>query len=363
MKHFTVNHVKAIDEKIREDLKFIRQQVKKEFSSELVGLFLVGGLGRGEGGVVVKQDKVTVVNDYDLHLITKKSISNQKLADFCDDLARSINVKSVDIFVQPFYFPFLLWNTQYGYDLKHGSFLLCGNKNLLGKIKSTNPHRKEIEKLLFIRSWCFLGPIKKDFFEGNSLSLDESFFLFQQLSKAILALEEAWLIYQKDYCSSYLDKLNRIKKYCKNSILLNYFKWATEFKLNPTYDVIKNPIDTYFEVKQLFFREMLKLINSSYNKCFVSWVDYADWYSKRFDTLINSCLSFFLTKNFLYYEHMKLKLAQILLAVAFTREGFDKGPILKACDLLSLDNAKYYDQNFGANWWALQELILSKNCA
>ena len=359
--HFSVLNSTQVDEKIIDDLNRIRTALLAEFPNEILALFLVGGLGRGEGGVLFEDNKIQVVNDYDLHMITRIGMGSQKVADVSEKLSKAINVKAIDVFVQPVYASIMLRNTQYCYDLKHGSLLLYGNKKIFNVIPSSEKISKtEIEKLLFIRSWCFLGPIEQNFFEGKPLSKTETFFLSQQLAKALLALEEAWLIYQNDYCSLYSEKLHRIKKYCKDYKALEYFEWATNFKLRPSYTVNKNPIEHYFEIKEIFFQKMLAIINGAYNKNFSNWLDYSNWYLKRPDVLFKLLLTSAMFRNFSYKDLIKLNISKVMLGAAFRPDGFDEILTKKVSAIFPQITISSSGKEVEAVWWNLRKFITEK---
>jgi len=356
---FTVDNNKDVDKKILRDLEVIRATFEKNFSTNMLGLFLVGGLGRGEGGVLHDDSgKIIIVNDYDLHLLTRRSISKKAIDQVCNELVSEIDVKAIDVFVQHIFNPLILYNTQYAYDLKY-SYLISGDSCYQERIGGNRIKKSEVETLLFTRSWCFLGPIKPCFFTNRNITREERFFVFQQLSKALLALEEAWLIYQNDYCSRYLEKFERINKYCTDSFTLDYFKWATDFKLKPTLNVNESmPFQQcYFEIKTIFFSQMLKIINAVYNKKFDSWDKYASWYINRFDVLAKLGASLFLNRDFSYKDLIRQNISRVMLAVAFTHNGYDKSLIAKVNNLYPQYtlNPKRDEKS---RWWALRNYLI-----
>ena len=360
MFQFSIKKDSRIQEKVFSDIKIIRRILLEKFRDNVVALFLVGGFGRGEGGVIFEDNVTTVVNDYDLHMITKRAISEREITAICSDISQKTRVHAVDLVVQPIYNSFTLRNTQYARDLKYGSHLIYGNKEILQKLPSSKQlHRSEIEKLLFVRSWCFLGPIEKNFFNEKPLNKKEIFFLFQQLSKALLALEEAWLIYQQDYSPSYLEKFDNIQKYCRDNTLIGYFEWATTFKLQPSYKIKLSPVDTYFDIKDLFLQKMLQIINKAYNRNFDSWVKYTSWYLRRLDIFFKSVISALVYHKLSYMQLVKLYLSRILLAYAFNREDFDKVSVEKAGQLL-LGTRPSHSGNIEEIWWNLRQIAIQQ---
>jgi hypothetical protein len=361
--NFTIYNDNKINSKILQDMEHIKNTLLNEFRNDIIAILLTGGFGRGEGGILIDNiniDKIKIVNDYDLHVITKRRIDDKKIKKIADELAKMLNVDHTDVVAQPIYTLGLLKNTQYGYDLKHGNYLVYGNKRILDKLPDSNclPQR-EIEKLFFTRAWCFLGPVKKSFFDGIFTS-EEKFFLFNQLTKALLALEESILILHCDYHPSYVEKLGRVKKYSTDDKLIKYFEWATYFKLKPSYTMDKDPVNSYFEIKDIFFKEMFNILNESYSKNFKSWIEYVEWYPKRFDVKLLILLRFLWNKNLSYNKFIKVKLAQILLAVDRNRNHVDYTLTEHAERiLLEIKKLEKMPKDIEKKWWKLKDVALA----
>lgn len=359
--NFTIYNDSIVNSKIAQDLQKIKKVLLNELEDNIVAILLTGGFGRGEGGVLIDSGKVRVVNDYDLHVFVRKRVNEYRIKDISKCLAKMLNVDHIDIIVQPIYTLKLLKNTQYGYDLKYGSYLIYGNREILKKLpdfKYLPP--KEVEKLLFTRVWCFLGPIKRPF-PNTNLTPQEKFFLLNQLSKALLAVEESILMYYRDYHVSYIEKLKRVRKYCSNEKLLEYFKWATAFKIKPIYQINVNHDELYFEVKELFFNSMLKILKECYNKDFRSWIDYLEWYSNRWDVLFQIFLRLLWCENFSYsrFTIMRvIKPAQVALAAAFNPNDIDSVLTNYAEKLLLKVGSFRFSNNLVDKWWRLRAVSL-----
>lgn len=355
MHNFTIHNDDNINEKILKDLTVIKNELTRMFPDNIIVLLLTGGFGRGEGGCIVINGDIKIINDYDIHMITKRRVNTEKLKDTAKKLSEILNVDHIDIIAQPKYTIRLLKNTQYGYDLKHGSYLIYGDEGIFNKLPDCSKlSPSEIEKLLFTRAWCFLGPLEKKYFDGL-ITPDEEFFLTQQLSKALLAIEEAWLIKHNDYDHSYVEKLKRIKKYDVDNKLLRYFEWATEFKVRPSNDVGIDPVKSYFEIKNMFFSEILRLINHSYDKNFTNWIEYSNWYPKRSDVFFNEFLRFVWNKNLSYNKFIKVKLCQILLADAIKYNCIVEKNIDQAKRIFHSINE---NTHIDSNWWELKDLAI-----
>jgi len=370
MKHFTIHKNFAIDKKILLDLSIIRNKLLEEFRNEFIAILLTGGFGRGEGGVLIKNKEIKIVNDYDLHLITRRKLDSHRLKKMCVTLAKTLKIDHIDMIAQPLYSLILNMNTQYGYDLKHGSYVVYGNRKIIRKLPSTYyfPPR-ELEKLLFTRIWCFLGGIKeRHFFRKGLSNPTERFLLFEQLSKAVLAVEDSWLMSVNDYCVSYLRKLERIKKYVRDKKMLKWFEWATLFKVRPTDALELDPIDSYFEVKNMFLKEMLTLLNKAYKTKFISWYEYVNHFFKRVDIIIEIILKSLINRNYHNaFLNKKVRLAQILLVDACkriqTEEIIFEPQKIKFVLNLFRDDVKFndllkYNISYSEMWWRLRDFLL-----
>jgi hypothetical protein len=276
----------------------------------------------------------------------------------CKELAKQINVDHIDVVAQPIYHLNFLKNTQYGYDLRYASCLIYGNKEILNRLPTfVHISPKSIEALLLSRIWCFLGPIKKTLFNGY-MNRDELFFTYNQLSKALLALEESMLIANNDYHPSYIEKVKRVKKYCSHR-LLKYFEWATSQKLKPQFIWNFDLLSFYFNVKDIFLEEMKRIINKCYRKNFRTWDEYAHWYLKRLDVQWQFFLHALWQRNFSYSKVIKVKLAQILLTAALNKYFIDRQLTEKACDLLNIKKKDNNHENIEEIWWKLREITLN----
>jgi len=78
--HYTGYKSKKVDAAIEGHIRIIADAVKKGIGDDFVSLILVGGFGRGEGSVKILKDNVVPLNDYDLYVVTKNSVSDDRLA-------------------------------------------------------------------------------------------------------------------------------------------------------------------------------------------------------------------------------------------------------------------------------------------
>src|SRR3989338_6001495 len=70
---------KEADKKVEADLKIIKKIIIEELNPE--SLILFGGFGRGEGSFEIKNKRIIPLNDYDMYVVTKKKIPDEKLEE------------------------------------------------------------------------------------------------------------------------------------------------------------------------------------------------------------------------------------------------------------------------------------------
>ena len=147
-----------------------------------------------------------------------------------------IDIKWIDISVLKEQKLKRLKPTIFNYDLKYGSKIIYGDKNILTKIPNyyeCDISLNEIDTLFKTRMWTFLGSLKENF--PANLYGDDSRFFRNQMSKALLAIVDVKLILINKYHTSYKTRVKRIKHYYKSDI--EFIKLSEIIrKLNPKDD-------------------------------------------------------------------------------------------------------------------------------
>ncbi|SVB90683.1 uncharacterized protein METZ01_LOCUS243537, partial [marine metagenome] len=67
---FTIHDNQDIYHRISSDLDLITQIILNEFTN-IESIVLAGGFGRGEGSVLIVDNDIQPINDYDIYIITK----------------------------------------------------------------------------------------------------------------------------------------------------------------------------------------------------------------------------------------------------------------------------------------------------
>jgi len=324
---FTVRSAGEVDFRIASDLDHIARGLVKEFDDLLISLILVGGFGRGEGGVIVDGEAVIPINDYDLVMVTRRRIDPGRVNRIRKRLARELGIWWVDISVYTIAQLRKLRYTMYHYDLKYGSQVIHGDPEVLSLIPPMDPARmplSEAETEFYTRLWCFLGPFSARFLERRP-SQDERFLLAHQLSKAVLACLDALLILKGLYHHSYIERLKRFEQaFSAETELLSLVREATEFKLRPVREVNYDVVARWFQVRRLFLDTMRYFIGQMYRREFRDWAQYACAYRSRPRRLLYRAAYVLMKRSFRYERSLSINLAQLFLVAAFGEEGVDE---------------------------------------
>lgn len=324
--HFTIHKNCRIDELVQSHLSIISNRLTREFPN-VVALILVGGFGRGEGGVIISQDNIRPVNDYDIVMIVENNTELQRLREIRQALAQKLNIWWVDISVYQKDKLRRLPFSMYVHDLKYGNYVFYGDKDitlLIPEMDSRKMPLVEVEIEFFTRMWCFLGPFSVEFL-GRQLTSDEAFFLANQMSKALLTCSDAYLLLKGAYHHSYAERLERLTKlYPEKKDLHPLIKWATDFKLRPATQIELNLIDMYFNVKKVYLETMFFFVCQMYRKKFQNWFDYARAYYYNYKTAIRRIGYLLIRRDRRLERKLKINLAQLYLVAAYQRENIDE---------------------------------------
>jgi len=114
---YTVYNNSAVDAAVEQDLQTIIARIIEEMP--VISIVLIGGFGRGEGGVLLSDDDVQPVNDYDLLLVVEDGF-NTDLRPLSRELASIVKIRLIDLIPRHNSLLETLPATQFNYDLKYG---------------------------------------------------------------------------------------------------------------------------------------------------------------------------------------------------------------------------------------------------
>lgn len=255
---FTRYNDEIVNQKVEADLEIICQElVKHSKALGLVAIILTGGFGRGEGSVLWDGETVRPVNDYDLLVVTEKIIPPYKLLNqLSKKLAQQVGIDFIDLLPLPRWRVRKMRPLIINYETRYGSQVLWG-ENILARMPYFEAKDIPLWDGAFLLFNRLLGLIWGFPAEENSQ------FVINQCSKAILACCESLLILSQNYHYSYAERAKRFAEVFPNSFptlcnkvpqLVDYVRKMTEFKLFPTYSLFPDSTKLWWEVQEIYLK-------------------------------------------------------------------------------------------------------------
>jgi hypothetical protein len=258
--HFTVHGDPQIDAQIREDVLWLRDEILREFP-QAKALFLVGGFGRGEGGVVLRGGRWRPANDYDLELITSRREDHARLRALGERLAEHLGIAFVHVENSVAWRQWLRGPTEYTVDLRFGSLALHDPHHMRGRLWRCRPDRTPLHDALatlFTRASALMWRFESGR-DWKAAPAADRLDLANQISKALLAIEDAWLIRARAYHPSYQERLRSFLALKPANDLAEAMRWATDAKLRPDLPSVPDDLSAlWFRVRDLHRLEVLR---------------------------------------------------------------------------------------------------------
>ncbi len=357
MQKFTVHNQKEINQKIETDLAQIKKIILKS-DDDIVSIILVGGFGRGEGSVILKNNKIQIVNDYDIVIITKKALPTEQIKILSERIIKELSIRLVDLIPYRISDLSSLPLTIFNYDLKYASHIFFGDKNILNLLPEYESELiplSEGKNLLINRLICLTESFSKKFVKKR-LSKKQFLFLVNQCSKAVLAVSDSLLLLRKKYHPSYQVRAKMFnKEYGKMKKLNSLVSEATEFKLMPQDSILlSDPANYWYARKEIFLSNFLNFMNSYYKRKFLTVDEFVTYYLKAnkpglVEKIIKALGISTRSSN---YMRTKIDSAQILILAAYEKNSIKKEYLKKAQQLLG----PYLDKtNRSLSWEQLRK--------
>lgn len=235
---------KQADKQIAKDIEIIKKIILKELN--LSHIILFGGFGHSGGSFKKTKNKIIPLNDYDMYLVSKKPISDEKLerlGEICSKALGKGGIEIVENFNQKYdeekFFHVdlhyispdklkTLYPTQRTFDLKT-SIVVYGNKSILNLVPDVKPSKSDAFRLLFNKIDHFAIA------ENNQQTIKNIYAV-----KGFTDLCSAILIWEGKYTSRYQDREKIFQTLKVPEQLKKLVKKATDAKLNKGYKVDKN---------------------------------------------------------------------------------------------------------------------------
>lgn len=257
--NYTVYNDDRINKHIAKDLETIKNLLLNKIKS-IEALILAGGFGRSQGGVLLEEDKIQPINDYDIYIVTNTKIDKAYIQKLRIELLNKIKIRQIDLEVKSKKELIRSKKTVANYDLKYASYVFYGDKNVLELLPSYQNTDIKLREALTPVNLYLISIIQ-------SFPLDESsetnFWCQQQISKSILGWSMALTIINQEYQSDYLIRGRILKKLNLSKKAMELINYAVEFKTRPT-------LNTKIKIKALWYEnleihlETLRLVYSKF---------------------------------------------------------------------------------------------------
>jgi hypothetical protein len=298
MGKYTILDEPDADQAVQDVLDLVVKEILSLMGKHLQAIVLMGGYGRGEGGVYKKNGRYRLINDLDLAVFVRgnvkkiKKVYNIKLKETAKILQPQCNgIKQIDIDITSPWRHRLAPNLVNYYEIKNGHQVVYGNINL----DSIMPHLTETKLPVFDGTIYFYsrgsGLLLPLLYEMTD-SLDNEKYRenFQiEIQKACQAMGDSLLLMHRKYHFSYKERLRRFEILAerKNIIpehliekLLPLYRWGVANKLQPElvqWTKIEEMRARLKEVCQLFSAFFLWFESKRLNKAVFDWYEYSEY--------------------------------------------------------------------------------------
>lgn len=254
---------KKCDKIVEKELQIVKDIIIKEINP--ISIILFGGFGKGEGTIQKQGNKIIPLNDYDIYLITKNKLNENKLNELGMKCSKAIGKGGLEYSSHPtekydenkFFHVDIrcisykdlkkLLPTQRTYELKSSKIIY--GENILHKIPEVVVPVSDGIRLLFNKMHHLL----------LSRDTDKKFKLMH-ISKAFLDCCTALLIYENKMRPTYRERNLVFQKTNFPRELKKRVKWATKMKTNPNFNV-KNISKLWNEARDWVFYSLKYILS------------------------------------------------------------------------------------------------------
>lgn len=358
---FTVLCDRRVDEKIYDDLRVIRSTLLDAISG-IEAIVLTGGFGRGEGSVVVDNEKIQPINDYDIAIIVKGRVESDNLERLRDELSVSVGIRQVDIAV---FRQCDLCNLKFSmlnYDLKYGSYVFHGDPAVLNQIREMDAGKMPLCEgratlLLYLISLLQAFP---GFDRSKKLTKEQRFWSYQQITKSILGWSTSLLILKGLYHHSYLKRENYFKQtYGDKETWCKLVSKACAFKLSPHINVPDDLYEFWNLAKEEHMKVLFYFFCKFYKKKFSDWPQVVTRYKLDFKNIARVLCALLLNQKH-HRTRVLLTACEVYLCAAISCDSVDQRLLSKA----SVEMNKIDGTRTDAEWDVLRNKVieLEPNC-
>lgn len=303
MGKFTV-YGKEVDDVIEGHMNILRNEIVAAIQDNLISIVLTGGFARGEGSVEIKNGNIEPVNDYDLFVITKKTVPDTLLSDISLRATQKMDIKTNFSFTKSNYtinfyvdlrnmtldeFKKVIPLLKY-YEIKHSGLVIYGEDvlKLMPDFKVEEIPLQDGMRFLFNRMSLLIEYLKPKHLRGEISPEEEKSIIFFA-AKSFHSCCEALLLLSGKFVPSYEKRAEIFKETYKKDFPELYVKISdldrkiykyTELKLKSHFEGI-NAIDAWFEAREAigiatqFYLEKAFEMKPSNN-----WIDFSKEFHK-----------------------------------------------------------------------------------
>lgn len=266
MGKYTIYDDKSIDQEIDRKLEIVKKCITKHLNNNVISILLAGGYGRGEGSVIIDNGNVKLLKDFDIAVIVKKIPDYSIMELVLEDIYQSLGNEGESLFkyanfaidlrylqINRINFPDIWF-----YDLK-SSTLIYG-KDIKEQIlyNAEDIPLSSGLRLLFEKVTGLLGHFEYKMLY-NEIERDAKLRLIYECMKTYIEIATSLCILKKTYISSYSKRVEIIRNLYSEGLLneimnnipdlIDKIEYATKFKFKPSYDLVKDPIELYFNTR------------------------------------------------------------------------------------------------------------------
>ncbi len=308
---YTAEDDPGIDNAVQDVLDMITEAILNLMGKHVRAIVLMGGYGRGEGGVYRNSKGYSLVNDFDLAVFVEKKFRNvkkefsSKLKELSVELQpKCKGIKQIDLDITNSWHYRFVPNLLNYYEIRNGHKVIYGEIDLSRIMPDFKPERMPLYDgtiYFYSRGSGLLLPAIY-FLTGNldRSKIRENFLI--ELQKACQAMGDATLLIANEYHYSYQERLLRFEKLESNNnpiphslleVISPLYRWGVERKLKPSFDWTGNDrmIKKWFEVRSAFSEFFLWFESTRLGNKFESWLDYSNYIDTKgpkapFDVMI-----------------------------------------------------------------------------
>lgn len=239
---FTVRGTEVLENKITQIMHEVVATLKPVVDdNHYVALILIGGYGRGEGGVEIKNGEEKPHNNFDFLLLTKNIHNSEQLKKDLDTAIAPLITKydlGMDIGMIDYQKlrrspRLVMWH-----DMYFGHKVILGKEDCVRKLKkfaSNNILQQDIANLLVNRGTLFV--INELLLQKSSLE-DEVIrrLIIKHVVKAVIGYGDALLFFCGAYSWSYAEKQRRMRTQSVDEQFKKLYDDMLEFRFAPQYD-------------------------------------------------------------------------------------------------------------------------------